>query len=315
MSKKIQIFKDIFDISINAFELIQNRINNCNKITIEKPLQRQFIDMTKDFNDTIQEKLLRDKIEGEKQNKLDEGKTIKSDEENQIKFDEENQIKLDEVKQTKFDEEKQIKSDEEKQIKFDEEKQTKFDEENLIKFDKEKQIIFDEENQELMIAVKQSLLEQYQLRLINMEYNEGLINLINKFIEKYLKNKEENKIFNFKTLLKNEKVLEKYIKQKIPEKLKKLNILIMGSNKLDRIDLINALSMKDFALDKEDKSIIKKYENDIFPFLNIFNLARTKIDIKNIFPQILNNQDENENIHCIFYCLASNKIIDDYLLL
>ncbi len=203
---------------------------------------------------------------------------------------------------------------------------------------KEKEELRRKEIQEKMEAIKnckESLSYEFQLGIINafQEITKEQEIWINQLEENDITKYKEQLLSLFNKLFENENIISKInekfikiIKNKFTNKeLKKLNVLIIGPSGVGKSTLINALLREELAkegLGERCTTKGQKYQSEKYPFLCLFDSVGAEIgnghtlkDVQmqtiNSVMEKLNNPDPNEHIHCLIYCVTSNRVFND----
>ena len=179
---------------------------------------------------------------------------------------------------------------------------------------------------------------------LSYEFQIGILNAIKDITieqEKWINQLEENDISKYKeqllylfsNLFEKEKIINRIIEKFIEiiknnfinKELKKLNILIIGPSGVGKSTLINALFREELAKEGMGERCTQKgqkYQSEKYPFLCLFDsvgaeignghtLKDVQIQTVNSVMEKLNNPDPNEHIHCLIYCVTSNRIFND----
>ena len=139
------------------------------------------------------------------------------------------------------------------------------------------------------------------------------------FVKLYNSENTEIKITN-----KFMEIMKKNFKKK---ESKKMNFMLIGPSGVGKSTLINALLKEDLAKEGSGRVCtleIKKYQSKNIPFLCLIdsrgaelgknhNLEDIQNETINLIVEKLNNSDPNEHIHCIIYCVTSNRFYEEEL--
>ena len=202
----------------------------------------------------------------------------------------------------------------------------------------------EEQRRNKELQERQNAINQCKLYL-NKEFNQSIQNSFeeyNKIESNWIKQITKNDIekskkqfsFLFNNLFDSEKVINK-IENKFIEQinknyhkkeLEKMNFMIIGASGIGKSTLINALfgedNLAEEGLGGACTKEIKKYESQKYPFLGLYDSVGAELgknhtleDIQNetidVIVKQLSNPDPNEHIHCIIYCVTSNRFFED----
>ena len=169
----------------------------------------------------------------------------------------------------------------------------------------------------------------------SQEEEKWIFNLIGTEVDIKISNLKEKLGTLFDKLFESENIMQKINDEFIktlkktfnPQELKKLNYIVIGSSGVGKSTLINEIFGEKLAKEGSGKRATtqnQKYESKLVPFISLLDTVGTEIGnghklldvlqetLEAIMKQ-LDSNDPNDHIHCIIYCVTSNRFFEDEL--
>ena len=169
----------------------------------------------------------------------------------------------------------------------------------------------------------------------SQEEEKWIFNLIGTEVDIKISNLKEKLGILFDKLFESENIMQKINDEFIktlkktfnPQELKKLNYIVIGTSGVGKSTLINEIFGEKLAKEGSGKRATtqnQKYESKLVPFISLLDTVGTEIGnghkllevlqetLEAIMKQ-LDSNDPNDHIHCIIYCVTSNRFFEDEL--
>ena len=204
--------------------------------------------------------------------------------------------------------------------------------ERIRKIQKESEAI-DNFKKALELEFFQSIIEI--INNFSQEEEKWIISLIGPEVDIKIWNLKEKLGTLFDKLFESQNIMQKINDEFIktlkntfePKILKKMNYIIIGTSGVGKSTLTNELFGEILAKEGSGKRTTtqnKKYESELVPFISLWDTVGTEIGnghklldvlqetLEAIVKQ-LDSNDPNDHIHCIIYCVTSNRFFEDEL--